>query len=140
MIHNGHIRLFKFARSLSDKLIVGLYSDDIASDSVEINMNDRLEALKEINIIDEIVIIEKNLKVTLNQIKPDFIVKGFEFQNKVNEESKIIKGTKCQLVFSSGEVNLSINENEYKKKNNLFSIPNDYLLRHKINKKKLSLQ
>ena len=59
MIHNGHIRLFKFARSLSDKLIVGLYSDDIASDSVEINMNDRLEALKEINIIDEIVIIKK---------------------------------------------------------------------------------
>ena len=137
VIHNGHIRLFKFARSLSDKLIVGLYSDDIASDSVEINMNDRLEALKEINIIDEIVIIEKNLKVTLNQIKPDFIVKGFEFQNKVNEESKIIKGTKCQLVFSSGEVNLSINENEYNKKNNLFSIPNDYLLRHKINKKKI---
>ena len=89
MIHNGHIGLFKFARSLSDKLIVGLYSDDIASDSVEINMNDRLEALKEINIIDEIVIIKK-FKVTLNQIT-DFIVKVLSFRIKLMKSLKLLK-------------------------------------------------
>ena len=62
----------------------------------------------------------KKFKVTLNQIKPDFIVKVLSFRIKLMKSLKLLKD-KCQLVFSSGEVNLSINENEYKKEN-LFNI------------------
>ena len=47
LIHNGHIRLFKFAKSISNKLVVGLYSDKLASESVSISQNLRLESLKE---------------------------------------------------------------------------------------------
>ena len=91
VIHNGHIRLFKFARSLSDKLIVGLYSDDIASDSVEINMNDRLEALKEINIIDEIVIIKK-FKSDFKSNKTRFHSKKvLSFRIKLMKSLKLLK-------------------------------------------------
>ncbi len=138
VIHNGHIRLFKFAKSISDKLIIGLYCDKLASESVYINQNLRLEALREINLIDKIVIIKKNLKSTLIQINPDLIVKGLEFQNEDNEELEIIKGTKCQLVFSSGEVDLSLEINKNNLKNNNKIVLNDYFNRHNINKTQIN--
>lgn len=137
MIHNGHIRLFKFAKSISGKLIVGLYCDKLASESVYISQNLRLEALREINLIDKIVIIKKNLKSTLIQINPDLIVKGLEFQNEENEELEIIKGTKCQLVFSSGEVDLSLKIKKDGLNNKI--LIRDYFNRHNIDKSQINL-
>ena len=34
VLHAGHIRLFKFAKSISDKLIVGVYSDDLLESQI----------------------------------------------------------------------------------------------------------
>jgi rfaE bifunctional protein kinase chain/domain len=137
VIHSGHIRLFKFAKSLSKKLIIGLYSDETASESVFVNEELRKESLKEINLIDEVIIIKKDLKETINEIKPDYIVKGLEFQSTNNIEHEIIKGTKCQLVFSSGESNLLSNRVFDERNNNYLKLPQNFLNRYKINKKKI---
>ena len=56
IIHAGHIRLFKFAKSIAENLIVGLYSDKLSNASY-INENLRFDSLSELQIIDECLII-----------------------------------------------------------------------------------
>ena len=36
VLHPGHIRLLKFAKSFADKLIVGVFSDDLAGNAVDV--------------------------------------------------------------------------------------------------------
>ena len=76
IIHAGHIRLFKFAKSISDKLIIGLYSDQLINDESFIEEKIRFEYLSQLKLVDQIILIKTSLKKTIMDIKPNFIVKG----------------------------------------------------------------
>ena len=140
VIHTGHIRLFNFAKSLGDKLIVGVNSDQLAGERSFVNEKYRISNLKHIEFIDSVVLI-KNLKKTILEIKPNIIVKGKEYKNIKNLETDFIKKINCKIVFSSGEVTFSstglmtkaLNQ---KLKYNL-SFPKSYLPRRKIKNSKL---
>ena len=61
VIHTGHIRLLNFAKSLGNKLIVGVYCDQLAGEKSFVNQKHRLSNLKHFKFIDKVFLI-KNLK------------------------------------------------------------------------------
>ena len=139
ILHPGHLRLLQFAKKLGSYLVVGVNNDTIAGKSAYIKQNLRINNVKNLNFVNEVILI-KNLKSTILKIKPDTIVKGKEFRYKDNEESLIVKKIKTKLVFSSGDHNY-FSKNLLKKEfyNSTFDLEltKDYLVRNKINTKHL---
>ena len=89
ILHRGHIEMFKYAKSLGDKLIVGVDSDEkVKLDKGEdrpINyIGDRIEMLKAIRYIDEVVwfISTDHLRNTIAKHKPDIMVIGSDWKGK----------------------------------------------------------
>lgn len=107
VLHPGHIRLLKFAKSCADKLLVGVFSDHIAQGSVDNHEEMRLEALESINIVDECFLINTSLVDQINKRTPDIVVKGKEFENRYNPEQDVLKSYGGKLIFSSGEMGIT---------------------------------
>jgi len=85
VLHKGHLTLLKQARSLGDKLIVGLNSDASVNRLKGHNrpFNDidtRREQLLLIPYVDEVIIFEEDTPYELiKQLQPDLIVKGGDY-------------------------------------------------------------
>ena len=84
ILHPGHIQVLKFAKSLGDKLIVGINSDRatkiLKGDNRPINnQDDRKALLESLDGVDEAIIFD-DIKPTdiIRQLKPDIVVKGGE--------------------------------------------------------------
>ncbi len=138
ILHPGHLRMLKFAKNLGDKLVVGVYSDKLAGPAAYVKERIRLEGVKSNNYVDDAFIINHSPEKIIAKIKPNFVVKGKEFENKENIEKKILKKYGGKLVFSSGEITFSsldiINKKIQKTINNNKKIITTYLDRHHINK------
>lgn len=139
IIHPGHIRLLKYAKSLGNNLIVGVYSDRNAKSNAFIKEDLRLNNVKDLSFVDKVVLVNNTLK-TLNLIKPDLIVKGKEFRDKKNIETNYIKKKNCRLIFSSGSTNY-FSTKLFEKDTNLdefqIKVPKNFIARHKIKKDKI---
>lgn len=89
IIHPGHINFLNEAKSLGDKLIVAVNSDDsirrIKGQSRPINnLNSRMKILSEIKSVDYVVSFDEDTPYNLiTKIKPDFLVKGGDYE--INE-------------------------------------------------------
>ena len=85
VLHKGHLTLLKQARSLGDKLIVGLNSDASVQrlKGATRPFNDvdtRREQLLLIPYVDDVIIFEEDTPYELiKEIKPDLIVKGGDY-------------------------------------------------------------
>lgn len=85
IIHVGHVELFKYAKSLGSKLIVGLNSDEsikrLKGDKRPINkQEDRKAVLESIKFIDKVIIFDEDTPLNLIKVvKPDIIVKGGDY-------------------------------------------------------------
>lgn len=134
IIHAGHIRLFKYAKKVSDYLIVGVNSDKISNEYVYIKEKLRFDALKELGLIDKVVLINTSLKKTLQQTNPDIVIKGLEFQNRYNEEEEYVKEIDYEIIFSSGDISFSSSKlfNNIQVKDKI--IPYKFMKRHNLNK------
>ena len=89
VLHIGHIKLFQFAKSLGDYLIVGIDSDKRIKELKGPNrpINDelaRFDFLYAIRYIDEVRIFssEETLIKTIQDIRPDIMVWGDEYKDK----------------------------------------------------------
>mgnify|MGYP003626060503 CR=1 FL=1 len=89
ILHRGHIELFKYARSLGDKLVVGIDSDKKVKKDKGFcrpinNMEDRRFFLEAIRYIDEVRIFNtpKELERLIKKTKPDIIVVGSDWKEK----------------------------------------------------------
>jgi rfaE bifunctional protein kinase chain/domain len=135
VIHSGHIRILEFAKKLGKKLIVGVYSDQLAGRAALINEKKRLKGIKSLNIVNEAHIVENKKKYILSH-KPNILVKGKEHENKQNPEEIILKSYNGSLIFGSGQLGISsedfINEEISNNQNNNYDIPYGYINRHKI--------
>jgi D-beta-D-heptose 7-phosphate kinase/D-beta-D-heptose 1-phosphate adenosyltransferase len=86
ILHPGHIRLFKFAKSKGDILVVGINTDS----SVRKNkgegrpifpLKERIEVLSSISFIDYIVPFKSLTPLSLiKAVKPKYIVKGGDYK------------------------------------------------------------
>ncbi|MAV81876.1 MAG: hypothetical protein CMI90_00250 [Pelagibacteraceae bacterium] len=140
IIHSGHLRLFKFARQFSDKLVVGIYADkNIYSNKKALSSS--IKVLKNSPYVDEVVTIRGNIIKVLSQIKPNFIVKGYEHSTKKNIEDKYvsINKNKCKLIFSSGVLENLENTNSTNVNNDL-KIKHDhsFIKKNKLSQKNLN--
>lgn len=82
ILHPGHIQLFKFAKSLGDKLIVGINSDRatrvLKGEERPINdQENRKFILESLNNVDEVIIFDDvRTGDIVQQLKPDILVRG----------------------------------------------------------------
>ena len=89
VLHRGHFELFKFAKSLGDKLIVGIDSDekvrsDKGPDRPFNTAEDRKFALECIRFVDSVVVFNsrKDLEKKIRNAQPDVMVVGSDWMNK----------------------------------------------------------
>ena len=85
ILHTGHIELLRFAKSLGDKLVVAINSDDsvkqLKGPNRPVNcQNDRKKILEAISEVDEVVVFEQlDTKKVMGEISPTVVVKGGEW-------------------------------------------------------------
>jgi len=88
IIHVGHIELLRYAKTLGDKLIVGLNSDNsvkmLKGTTRPINLQeDRKKILESIKYVDEVIIFDELTPLELiKKIKPNIIVKGGDYKKE----------------------------------------------------------
>ena len=100
ILHIGHIRLFKYAKSLGDVLTIGIDSDarikELKGPTRPINNQDlRMEILMSIRWIDHVVMFncEQELEKLINKYS-DTLVVGSDYKNK-----KVIGSQCADVVF-----------------------------------------
>lgn len=142
VVHPGHLRLFKFAKEIGQKLVVGLLADNLIKEKTLLKQSLRYEGLKSLEIVDTVIKINKSINETIKKLEPDFVIKGKEYENIENEEKEVLDRYGGKLIFSSGEVVFSslelLNKEYYENSNNLNSISTGYLKSHNIKHKNLS--
>lgn len=90
VVHLNHLELLKFAKSLGDKLVVGIDSDNRVMNfkgaGRPINKaKERAAFLKHIsNYVDEVWVFatDEQLEDTIRLVNPDIMVVGVEYKNK----------------------------------------------------------
>ena len=104
VLHPGHIRLLKFAKTFAMKLVVGVNSDKIAGSLVDSSETLRKEAVSSIKIVDECFLVDEPIHEIIKRYKPAIVVKGKEYEKKQNPELDALEEFGGQLIFSSGEI------------------------------------
>ena len=85
IVHRGHLELLSYCKSIGDKLIVGINSDEsvkrLKGSNRPINtQEDRKFLLESLVYVDQVCIFNEDTPYNLiNQIKPDIIVKGSDY-------------------------------------------------------------
>jgi len=137
ILHPGHLRLLKYAKGLSDKLIVGVFSDNLAGSNAHLCEELRLEGIQSNIWVDKAFIIDEPVNDVIRRLKPEYVVKGKEHEGVYNPEETATNSYGGKLVFCSGESSFSSSYliqqdllTYQKSKNNL--IPKDYFERHKL--------
>ena len=112
VLHAGHIRLLEFAKKCGKRLVVGVNSDSVAGGAVQIDQNSRMQTVQSIGCVDQVVLNEEGIGTLIENIRPDVVVKGKEYEFSENEELKTLQTYGGKLVFSSGEVGFSFTEDK----------------------------
>jgi len=85
LVHSGHVELLNFAKTLGDKLVVGLNSDNstrlLKGDKRPINKEeDRKNIVQSLRAVDEVIIFDSINTINLiKDLKPHIVVKGGEW-------------------------------------------------------------
>ena len=89
ILHRGHLELLKYARSLGDKLVVGIDSDKKVRKSKGEgrpvnNQDDRKFFLESLIYVDEVVIFNtaEELEGRIESMRPKFIVIGNDYKDR----------------------------------------------------------
>ncbi len=142
ILHPGHIRLFKFARTLESKLIVAVESDRIAGPAAHISEDLRLEGVRNCTLVDEAFVSDEPVTALIERLRPSVVVKGKEFESKFNAEAELLKSYGGRLIFSSGEMQFSsvdlIRYEFTAQSEHTISLPQDFMERHGITTEGLS--
>jgi len=112
LIHAGHVRYLREAKSLGDVLVIGLNSDSSVS-SIKPGRpvtpeNERAEVLASLEMVDYVTLFSEDTPYDLiKEIEPDVLVKGADWQvddivgkNLVNEVRTIpfVKGISTSAI------------------------------------------
>jgi D-beta-D-heptose 7-phosphate kinase / D-beta-D-heptose 1-phosphate adenosyltransferase len=87
ILHAGHIEMLKFAKSLGDKLVVAVNSDESISQLKPgrpfVSLNDRMKMLASLEFVDFVVSFGDLTPLNIiKQIMPDVLVKGDQYKKE----------------------------------------------------------
>ena len=140
IIHPGHARLFRYAAEQGDYVVVGVFSDEIQKGTI-LPEAERVHAVEGMGWVDHAFILRDQPTQFIEELRPDLVVKGREYQNQQNPESSIVKAYGGKLLFSSGEMlfsSLDLINKEIRKINfGVFDKHELFLRRHRITNKNL---
>jgi len=104
ILHTGHIELLNFAKSLGNKLIIGINSDmsvkKLKGDNRPINnQNDRKKILESLNVVDQVIIFDDIDPHDLREsLMPDILVKGGEWtKEQVRERDSVSEDIEIKI-------------------------------------------
>lgn len=98
ILHTGHLRLFTYARSIAERLIVGLNIAEIP----DFEISRRRNILLENSLVDDVVNFVQ-VETLIEQVKPDVLVKGLEHSKDTLDEKLLNKVNGGRTVYASGE-------------------------------------
>tara|TARA_R110002167_G_scaffold68699_1_gene193970 strand:- start:294 stop:674 length:381 start_codon:yes stop_codon:yes gene_type:complete len=89
ILHRGHFELLNYAKSLGDRLIVGIDSDekvaqDKSPDRPYNKLDDRVYALESLKAIDKVMVFDSkdHLEWLVQKEQPDILVVGSDWKGK----------------------------------------------------------
>jgi rfaE bifunctional protein nucleotidyltransferase chain/domain len=119
LVHLGHINHFKKAKELGDILIVSVTKDNFIKKGYGrpyFNHYQRIKYLENLEIIDYVYLCNSNsASESIKLIKPDFYVKGSEYNNKIDDtgriyyEKSLVKKYKGEIFYTNEEIFSSSN-------------------------------
>jgi rfaE bifunctional protein nucleotidyltransferase chain/domain len=95
VIHIGHLRLLRYARSLGDELVVSVLTDEYVraakGDKRPIHpLNVRLEHLQCLKFVDRVAIVDgpghEAVQKMIGEVRPAIYVKGSEYAGRIPEQ------------------------------------------------------
>ena len=132
VIHAGHMRLLRTATDFGQKLVVALDTDGLTIEEIHWRVN----ILTNIEYVDKVIEFDGNIEKVLLDVRPDIVIKGHEFRNAENQESKVLSTYGGRLVFTSGANFYSesdlIGSNDYEFVEKLATMPQEFMMRNKI--------
>ncbi len=102
VVHPGHLRLLKFAAEQADILVVGVNSD--STPGVTLAQDMRLDNVRSISFVHHAVRLDDSATSFISRLQPTVVVKGKEFEDRVNPEQEAVDAYGGRLIFSSGEL------------------------------------
>jgi D-beta-D-heptose 7-phosphate kinase / D-beta-D-heptose 1-phosphate adenosyltransferase len=87
ILHAGHLETLRYARSLGDKLVVAVNTDESVAKLKPgrpfVSLNDRMTLLAGLEFVDFVVAFSESTPLEIiKQIKPDVLVKGGEYKKE----------------------------------------------------------
>lgn len=132
IIHPGHFRLLRFAKECGDYLVVGVL--DSKSLGAIVTEELRLEGIESISWVDYGFILHDPPPSFVEELKPAFVVKGKEHEEKYNPEAEVLAKVGGKLIFGSGDISFSsvdLMQQEWRELNpSTIKKPQDFLSRH----------
>lgn len=102
VVHPGHLRLLKFAVEQADVLVVGVNPDE--TPGVTLAQELRVDNVRSISFVHHVVRLEGSASDFIGRLKPAIVVKGKEFEDRINPEQQAVDTYGGRLIFSSGEL------------------------------------
>jgi rfaE bifunctional protein kinase chain/domain len=134
ILHPGHLRLLRFAAELGGTLVVGVNSDDTTG--VTMPQPVRLQGVQAIGAVVEAVALSEPPEQFIARLRPEIVVKGKEYADRINAEQSVVESYGGRLVFSSGEVRFAskaLLEREYSETQySVIRKPADYPARNRF--------
>ena len=120
LLHVGHIKHFKIAKTFGDILVVSITSDQYVNkgpNRPHFKENNRGEAVASLTDVDYVVLNRDNTAVPIiTKLRPNFYCKGVEYKNKkkditkkIFDEEYAVKKNGGKLVFTNEETFSSSN-------------------------------
>lgn len=112
VLHTGHIYHLEKARALGDRLVVSITHEDFAKRRLRFPAEVRKRALESLRCVDEVVIVkDRTAEAAILQVKPDFYVKGREYENleldpsgDIYREKLAVESVGGEIVFTDDEI------------------------------------
>jgi len=141
VLHPGHLRLLRFAKSCGDYLIVAVNSDRLAASEASVRQHLRLEVIGSNSYVDETLLLNEPITDLIARLKPAIVVKGKEYETRENVELLAVQEYGGILLFGSGEhgfSSLDLLHHEFLHTNvSSIHLPKDFMARHNITKARL---
>ena len=90
ILHPGHLRLLRFAKSCGSHLTVAVNSDRLAAHEAYVPQHLRLEVVRSNSYVDEVILLDEPVTDLISRLKPAIVVKGMGVLINFPDREKVI--------------------------------------------------